>query len=1026
MAGGKRVDFFLSRRGSVAALAQEVAEVLIGQGYSVTVQDYDIPFTANFVEAMHEAIKSARDLIVLFSADYEASPHTRKEFTSFEADRAHGGEERRIVILRCDDVPLRGLFASNVFQDLFGIDDPQERRQRILAAAEGRSQAQKPPPRPFVGVLPRLPHFTGRDAELDRLDAILLAGIPAPGAGRTAQLGRAAVQGIGGVGKTSLAVEYACRYRDLYAGVWWCPAETRVGLLTSLAALAVELGAVADDEADIEKAAKAALRRLGEQRATFLLVYDNVPSPDDIADLLPAAGACVLITSRFADWSGWAEDVAVDVMPLTEATAFLQTRAGREDPAGARVLAEALGRLPLALDHAAAYCKRTQTRFADYAAKAARLIAAVPRGSSYPRSVAATFDLAITQAVAQCPAAETLMAYLAECAPERLPIPLIEGAIDDELERDEALLALTEVSLLKHDPFEDGTPAVTVHRLVLAVARARAAASGRTAPAAAQVAQRLTAIYPDDGNSNPASWPLCGQLTPHLLALYERDAPGSAPTAEDAALLGRAAAYFYGRAAYARAAPLAERALAISEATLGGEHPSTVTSLSNLALVLQAQGNFSRARPLFERALAVNEATLGPAHPTTATSLDTLASLLQATGDLPGARPLFERALAINEAALGPARRETATSLNNLALVLQAQGDLAGAQPLFERALAINRALLGEAHPATATSLDNLAGLLKARGNLAAARPLYERALTVRETTLGAEHPNTATSLNNLASLLRMQGDVAAARELFERALAIYETSLGPEHPSTAATLNNLALLLRSQNDLAAARPLYERALAINEKALGPEHPDVMHSVGNLAFLLQAQGDMAGARARFERALAIAETALGAEHPSTASSLNNLALLLQAQGDIAAARPLLERALAIREKLLGPEHADTATSLNNLALLLQAQGDLASARPLLQRALAIYTATLGAEHPSTARVRSHFARLLLACGDPAAALAAGEAALATHQRTLGPEHRWTLDSARVTADAHAALMTKPAAARERHGLAEAS
>jgi hypothetical protein len=223
MRAGERADFFLSRRGSVASIAREVEQVLAEHGYKVTVQDYDIPLTANFVEAMHEAIKNSRDLVVLFTLDYEASPYTRKEFSSFEADRAQSAEERRIVILRCEDVPLRGLLAPNVYQDLVGVDDPEERRRRIIAAAEGQSQVLRPPPRPFVGVPPRIANFVGRHAELDRLDAILLGG-QRPAAVTPATVGRAALRGMAGTGKTSLAVEYAYRYRDLYAGVWWCPA----------------------------------------------------------------------------------------------------------------------------------------------------------------------------------------------------------------------------------------------------------------------------------------------------------------------------------------------------------------------------------------------------------------------------------------------------------------------------------------------------------------------------------------------------------------------------------------------------------------------------------------------------------------------------------------------------------------------------------------------------------------------------------------------------------------------------------
>jgi hypothetical protein len=145
------------------------------------------------------------------------------------------------------------------------------------------------------------------------------------------RIDRAAVQGMGGIGKTSLAVEYAHRFRNLYDGVWWCPAQTGNDLQTSLAGLAVKLKVAAAEEADIERAAQAALRRLSESRDLWLLIYDNVTSPEEIADLLPAAGARVLITSRFADWRGWAEQVELDALEPAEAAAFLQARAGRSD-----------------------------------------------------------------------------------------------------------------------------------------------------------------------------------------------------------------------------------------------------------------------------------------------------------------------------------------------------------------------------------------------------------------------------------------------------------------------------------------------------------------------------------------------------------------------------------------------------------------------------------------------------------------------------------------------------------------------
>jgi tetratricopeptide (TPR) repeat protein len=725
---GERYDFFLSRRGSVATIAQEVADVLTEKGYKVLVQDYDIPLGASFVEAMHEAIINSRDLIILFTEDYLRSPYTRKEFTSFEAERVKTAEERHIIVLRCEDVPLRGLLADNVYQTLVGIESPEERKRRIIAAAERQSQAAPPPPRPFIGVPPRIASFTGRADELDRLDAILMHEKPA--AVTQASVGRAAVQGLGGVGKTSLAIEYAYRFRGLYAGVCLCPAETRTGLLSALANLAVTLGAAMAEEADVVKAAKAALRRLAEQRATWLLVYDNVPAPDHIADLLPSAGARVLITSRFSDWSELADEVTLDVLPIEEAVALLRSRTGR-GYAGAQTLAEALGCLPLALDHAAAYCKRTQMRFADYARKAWSLIDAAPRGVGYPRSVGATFDLAITEAVAQCQAAEALMAYLAQCAPERIPMTLVEGAVEDEAGRMNGLAALSEVSLLRHDPFEDGKPAVTVHRLVQMVARARSETRGAVQETVERLIARLAAIYPEDGFSNTHSWPMCAPLTPHLLTLGDAHPDHASMSADCPKLLTRAGEYFLGRAAYFQAAPLLRDVLAIREKTLGPEHPDTAESLNNLAHLLQAQGDFAGARPLYERALAIREKTLGPEHPYTAVSLNNLASLLRTQGDLAGARPLYERALAVAEKALGPEHPDTATCLNNLASVLKAQGNFAGARPLYERALAIREKALGPEHSDTAASLNDLAVLLSKEGDFAGARLLLKRALAI-------------------------------------------------------------------------------------------------------------------------------------------------------------------------------------------------------------------------------------------------------------------------------------------------------
>ena len=596
---GEAVDFFLSRRGSVAAVAQEVSDVLTAADYTVIVQDYDIPLGASFIEAMHEAVKNARDLIILFTGDYERSPYTRKEFTSFEAELLRDDRNRHMVVLRCEDAPLRGLLADVVYQDLVGVAEPEERKRRILAAAERRSSAERPQRRrgrTFVGVPLRIKGFTGRADELDQLDAILTQDRRAA----VTQVGRAAVQGMGGVGKTTLAVEYAHRFRNLYDGVWWCPAETRAGLLTSLAGLATELEVASSEKGDVEKAARAALRRLAEQGDIWLLVYDNVPTPTDLADLLPAAGARVLITSRFYDWSEWADEVSLDVLPIAEAIAFLMDRAGRSDEAGARTLAEALGRLPLALDQAAATCKRTQMSFTAYAAKASCLIADAPRGAPYPRSVHATFDLSIDDAIAQCQAAEALMAFLAYCAPDRIPLTLVEGAIDDEAERMAALAALAELSLIKHDPFEDGAPAVTVHRLVQAVARARSERKGVAQSAVTRLIAKVADLYPANYWAREIN--LAFGRTVRGLLTVERDLKTGDPNWTE--VLGLA--YDYLKNSFremvnsidpfrADALPLAQDALAAYEASVGKNNPHSYYFAQAVALAFDKLGRSDEA-----------------------------------------------------------------------------------------------------------------------------------------------------------------------------------------------------------------------------------------------------------------------------------------------------------------------------------------------------------------------------------------------------------------------------------------------
>ncbi|MEM6327813.1 MAG: tetratricopeptide repeat protein [Bacteroidota bacterium] len=227
------------------------------------------------------------------------------------------------------------------------------------------------------------------------------------------------------------------------------------------------------------------------------------------------------------------------------------------------------------------------------------------------------------------------------------------------------------------------------------------------------------------------------------------------------------------------------------------EQQQILASLSDrLGRLFWGLGDYDTALERLKRALEWRESVLGPDHPDTLTSVNNLAYLLQERGDLNAAEPLYRRALDGRETVLGPDHPSTLTSVNNLAYLLRARGDLDAAGPLLRLALDRSEAALGPDHPDTLRAVNNLAYLLQARGDLDAAEPLYRRALERRESVLGPDHPDTLGSVNNLAYLLYARGDLDAAEPLFRRALEGLEDRLGPDHPDTQLVRNNLNHLL--------------------------------------------------------------------------------------------------------------------------------------------------------------------------------------------------------------------------------------
>jgi tetratricopeptide (TPR) repeat protein len=856
--------------------------------------------------------------------------------------------------------------------------------------------------------------FFGRDDVLAELHQRLQKG-----EGRVAI---ASVAGMGGVGKSELAVQYAREqlHKTYRGGVVWLTGE-RAGIeLLGFAKSRFFPNQDFSDMGDLQKQLDHCFAYWPAKDVppeSVLLIFDDVTDyRTQVKAILPNDSRFrVLVTTR--EKIQGIDRLDLTVLDPTDALALLKSIVGEvriaAEAATAAVICEWLGFLPLGIELVGYYLQRKSslslaTMLERLNAKrlASKALMDVPATLTAQRGVAAAFELSWDAIGAQDwgGSAQELAMRLSLFAAAPIPWGLMAGcwpeADGEDLEdwRDE-LVALHLVEEMEGERYQlhplireffaaklANSTAATAWQTAFAVTLTKIAKTIRQTVTLEQQDQVRGAMPHLEAATDHANllgdenynwgWMFVGlarfyeaqslfedaeRCYQQCLAVSEtRFGTGHPHTA---ASLNNLAALYRLQGEYELAESLYLRALAIRERRLGSDHPYTATSLNSLADLYVLQGKYSRAEPLCQRALAIRERQLGADHLDTAASLNSLARLYRLTGMYDSAEPLCQRALAIRERQLGADHPDTTQTLNSLAVLYGSQGKYDRAEPLYQRALEIRERQLGADHPHTATSLNNLAGLYGSQGKYDRAEPLYQRALEIRERQLGADHPDTAQSLNNLAALYESQGKYDRAEPLYQRALAIWERQLGTDHPHTAASLNNLAGLYKSQGKYDRAEPLHQRALGIREQQLGADHPDTAQSLNNLAALYESQRKYECAEPLYQRALGIHERQLGADHPDTVTSLNNLAALYLSQEQYDRAELLYLRALDISEARFGADHLATATSLNNLAYLYDSQEQYDRAEPLYQRALAIREQQLGADHPSTATSLNNLAVL---------------------------------------------------------------
>ncbi len=799
---------------------------------------------------------------------------------------------------------------------VLGLPEAADRIEPLLKEVAAKASAAPVRVGKPVRLLPRPGCLAGRDDLLTGLHVRLASGVD----DRPRMV---ALCGLGGAGKTSVAMEYAHEHLDEVGLAWQFAAENPAVLAAEFSELAAQLGV--QDVANTQDPVASVHNVLAGFSAGWLLVFDNAPDLASVQRFLPPAGpGRILITSQNPNWPH-GQPLAVPVLGTDVAADFLITRTSDPDQQAARELVSELDGLPLALAQAAAYILATGGTLARYLAlfkqrRPDMLRRGEPTG--YSGTVATTWSLAFGRLERSAPSAVGLLRLLACCAPEPVPLslllqprpglaaefgaevaPVLGPLLEDPLAADDAIAALHRYSLVT--PAGDGL--VSVHRLVRAVTADQMVgdllAQWRQAAAAV-----IEAAIPASTDA-PQTWPVFALLLPHSQAALADDSDGMA----------RAAEYLGHSGSPAAARNLSRDIVDARSRALGPEHPDTLVTRNNLARWTGKAGDPAAARDQAAALPPIVERVLGPEDPRTLAVRANLASMTRAARDPAGARDQFATLLPILERVLSPDHLDTLAVREGLAWSTGEAGDKTGARDQFAALLPVAERVLGPEHPRT---LNNRAGLARWTGgakDAAGARDQFAALLPVFERVLGPEHPDTLYIRHSLARWTGQAGDPASARDQFEALLPIRERVLGPGHPDTLIAHDHLAYWNGESGDAAAARDQYAALQAVSERVRGPEHRHTLSVRSHLARWTGEAGDPAAARDQYAALLAVSERVRGPEHRHTLSVRSHLARWTGEAGDPAAARDQYAALLPTQERVLGPDHPDTLTTRSNLA-----------------------------------------------------------------------------------------------------------
>ncbi len=816
---------------------------------------------------------------------------------------------------------------------------------------------------------PRNPHFTGRDAALEALRANLTReDRPYP----ATQL----ISGMGGVGKTEIATEYIYRHRDSYEIIWWIRAEHPDRVRDALVALGKRLELrPADTEGGRDRTIAAVLETLASgSPPSWLLVYDNAEQPLELKRYLPDCppGGHIIVTSRLQNWPGYIEADSVEVSPFTsdEAIRFLRGRvpilgshrrlSPDEDErrsAEAGQLAEKLGHLPIAVEHAAAYLTETGESVEEYLIRFAEnphSLLSEPL-AEFPALVSATWAMSTAKL---SPEAEHLFNLCAFFSPEPIAVELfleharavsepsgLRELLSSSARFRAAAAQMHRFSLAKVDGARD---LIQMHRVVQAVTKSQLRQNRPEAFLAYRTAVDILLAESDPGNpdrgDNDAIYDLSLQHLESERNFLNTDNPALRRLIIDQVRR------LHLRGGHVEAMRFGQDILRVWRERLGPNHLDVLALGVEVAIAMQLDGHAADARRLILETRPLLETRYGDQHEVTLLCVNTYGADLRTRGHFNEALDLDRSLLPKFEATFGTDHERTLNVRNNIASDYRRLGYFREALEIDQRTFEDRRRILGPNDPRTLYSHDMVASDLRGLGRYQDSLDIARKVVSAFAAASGRENPDWLYAQTGFAAALRKAGYHPEALQWSEEVVQRYRDYLGVDHAHMLRAAVNLINDRRAVGELARAEELGHE---IYERSRDKGSPgEIMYAaMVNLASVLRKAERPDEARPLDLQARDALMGVYGDQHPFTLAASINYASDLAACGELAEAIRIGQDALANCRTTLGLDHPDTLMAAINLAIDVAVSGGQARAQRLREDALRRYAETLTMEHP---------------------------------------------------------------------------